>query len=251
MELNELLYPEMKDISDSICYKKSIGAKDLYDKLADLNCPMDDKVKFALQHWGWKNTIRKESEAVIKDARKSGFNIPATIITVYHQFWGLHIPVRNVFRQGGENFIDYGGTVIFDFDGFSWKDMIPNAEMLGVKFRETVLPFGIRHNYNGYSSNLENCWENPNYSAYGWGVDELYIGSGGKIYAIVDVEYGGLIEIEAINILDFFAVSFGFTSACTEEIGEIDIETPVIEEIEDLIEKGIYTQNCLWDNSRD
>lgn len=246
MDLRKLDSKKMEYFLKKVDYHKGIETSNLYDSLKNLKYSVEDKVKFILWHWGWTGEERVYSTCLIDKIQEMGFCIPQIAKTIYQQLWLLKIPVKNIFQQGGENFVDYGGTIIFSVNELLWKSMIVHAELLGTKFRETVLPLGIRRNYNGYIRNSSNGWEDPNYDTKGWGLDELYIGDSGKVIGIIDVEYGGYIEVQSENIIDFFAASFGFIQEKICEMGELDNESLTIETIESLMATGKYQQNCLW-----
>ena len=95
MDWNPLKQDEVNFIAASIKYDKlQCKAGELYSQIATLDCFLENKVKFILQHWGWNGLHRAESNYIISAIRDTGLSIPENIKTFYEQLYGLTLPIK-------------------------------------------------------------------------------------------------------------------------------------------------------------
>lgn len=223
---------------------QNMSTDELYQRVSNVSCNMEDKVKFILWHWGWNGTSRKEGITMISQIKKLGFAFPPNVQIFLEQMYGLLLPVKKLRKENLQKDV-YGGVLRFRYPKIIWKDILIGSECLSVKFDDDILLIGDRLDYNGYSKSGQkiNGWEDPNYKSCGAWDYELHLGSSGRVY-FWDTEISDCIGIEAHDLLSFFASAFGFILD-TEQIygytSEEDFE--LMEQIEKLWNQGLYKQN--------
>ena len=226
-------------IADAIGYTgQAEKASVLYENLTSVKYVLEDKVKFILSHWGWNGTVKEKAINLIAEINKMGFSVPSFAETVLKQLYGLRIPSKTQ-----SPYDEFGETIVFELhDDFS--HLLSTAELLSIKYNDDiVIPIGYMLNYCGSKNSLIDAWENPNnrpqgyYEEYG-----LFLGSSGKVY--FDFVDGDLIGIRGDNFIEFLANSCGLIPYTHEEdddeLTSEDLE--LMEEIDDLQERGIYRQ---------
>ena len=248
MDWSLLEHDEFVSIATSINYdRRKIKAGELYKRLRQLQHPLESKVKFILQHWGWDGAPRKDSIYIISAIHEIGFSIPKSVKIFYEQLYGLTFPAKE-HKTATDLEIDYGGALKFKFaergNLLLW-DWLLGAEWLSDRFEDDIMPIGYRINYNGFSQNQHNGWEDPDYCSCGaWGY-ELYLGNSGKVY-IWDSEMSDYLGIAAENLVSFFASAFGLIYNVEKSCGDIserDIE--LMDQIDSLMRQGRYKQHCF------
>lgn len=252
MDWNVLEYDEFASIATSINYnKEETKAGELYEELKRLQYPIESKVKFILQHWGWDGTPRNEALYIISAINDKGFSIPKHIITFYEQLYGLALPSK---KNGGIVADKYGGTLKFKFaesGDVQLGDWLISAECLSAKFDDDTFPIGYRINYNGFSPKQQvTGWENPSYCPCGGWSYELYLGNSGKVY-IWDTEVSDYLGVAAENLISFFASAFGLISDTEKSCGRTsDSDFELMEQIEVLMRQGKYKQHYFREKSQ-
>lgn len=250
MDFKPLKPDEFAAIARAIGYdKESCRAGRLYSKLENLDWNLEQKVKFILQHWGWDGSCRDEGKIVILEIEDLNFTVPENIKEFYRQFFGLTLPSK----KDSEPADEYGGALRLKFlekTDLTLRDWLIGAECLGARFDDDVLPMGYMLDYNGYSLSGQKIdgWEDPNYPFVGAFLDELYLGSSGRVY-LWGTEFSDYIAVEADSLLNFFASSFGLIPRTVQSrgyAGEEDVA--VMEKIEELWDSGEYRQNYFRGN---
>lgn len=231
---NPLKPDEVAFIAASIKYDKlQCKAGELYSQIATLDCLLENKVKFILQHWGWNGLHRAESNYIISAIKDTGLPIPENIKTFYEQLYSLIFPIKKEKIP-----IDkYGGALrlrLSEESDILLKDWLIGAKCLSARFNDDIFPIGYRLNYNGFSPRQVDGWENPFYCPSGAWSYELHLGNSGRVY-IWDTEVSDYIGIEADDVLSFFASAFGLIPDTERSAGYTsDIDFERMESIEKL-----------------
>lgn len=241
MDWNPLKPGTFRFISESIGYEgRKTKTGELYQKVSKLSCSLEDKVKFILRHWGWNGSVREEAKYIMSKINDVGFTIPIHAEQFFEQMYGLFLPMKKTVRDLE---ISYGGTLCFRYLPYFEDDFFIFSECLSVKFDDDIIPIGCMFDYNGYSLNALDGWEDPYYVSSGAWCYELYLGNSGKFY-FEDQVISDYVGVEAENLLLFFASAFGLIEN-QEETGEreTDEDYERMELIEQLYKEGKYRQN--------
>ena len=176
----------------------------LYRRLAALDCGMDEKVRFILGRWGWDGRPRPDAEMWMAEIRDGGFPVPESAAEALRQLWGLRLPGKTQ-----KPWDEFGCTLEFrPFD--SWKDMAGQAEMLGVKYDDMVIPVGLMKRYGGWSLSGQerDGWEDPDFDTDKYDALDLFCGESSRIYS-QSMSYADYVTVEAGDWTAFFASQFG------------------------------------------
>lgn len=216
---------KIEDISKLIDYSgKDMRAGELYRRIASIPYCMEDKVKFILRYWGWDGKLKKDGIQKIKEVEELGFCFPDNAYTCIGNLYGLKM-ITMTRSSLGEI---YNGTLIFELPPFISNDLdyaLIRAEILGVKYQNTIMPVG--HHTNKHKDD-----------------DIVFLSEQGEIYEI-DPAYSEYSQIVEDNLTDYLAIRFGL-KIWEENQSSIDVlseeDYDILDHIEKLFSQCEYKQ---------